>query len=132
MLVFIPPFAHSSLCMLQGNFDTTTWFFHVKMWWPFETKSIAGWYFRWGCYSLNGYSYVYMCVTVITWLVECCLYIKALCQNFQIIIDDCDEIVNTKYNNMTQKQEILLRRELEWILKKNLCRAMAFREKILK
>lgn len=88
-------FALSIVSMLQGNFDTSTWFFPCKIAVPFDTTSILGWYMKLILFGLYAVFTGYLVVSTLTaYFVSCCYYIDACCDHLNLMFSEMDKIVN--------------------------------------
>lgn len=91
IFAFLPSALHSMICMWQGNFDTSTWFFPVKVVVPFDTSTVFGWYMKFFIYTTAVDVYFFAISSTVIYLASCCLYIEAGCKHFQLILKDIDE-----------------------------------------
>lgn len=84
--LFTAAVIYSFYCMWSGNFDTTTWLLPYNLYLPFDTSTIYLWYVLWlmQCYIGLVYSLSVTCVT--TYFESCCLYIVALCEHSNALI----------------------------------------------
>lgn len=96
-----PSFLQSIICMSSGDFDTSNWFFAVQIIVPLNKSNILIWYLlvMMECPVFFVGSVVIM--TIITFFVSCCFYIKACCDHFQLVYRQIEDIIS---DNLNQKQ----------------------------
>lgn len=86
---------YSIYCVLNGNYNTSSWLKPYNLVVPFETESISGWFMLYLIQCYLGTVYSLSKSSVISYFMSCCLYVAALCQHFALIVDQIKEI-NTK------------------------------------
>lgn len=83
-----------SICI--GNYDTTTWPQSFKIFTPFNTGTISGWYFMWLIQFNVGVAYAICSISITSYFVCCCYYIGAICDRFDFHIksvEKCAELL---------------------------------------
>lgn len=99
-VVILPPLIYSIICLLYGNFDTSTWFLALKMSTPFDTSNISGWYLSYILGSALFVPYITALECVLTSLVSSCFYLGAIrehCESmFQTLDSKIDQISSTE------------------------------------
>lgn len=104
---FLPSILHSIICMSRGNYDTSTWFYALKITVPFDTSTVFGWYILLALEALFGVVLVSTITPVVTYFVNCCLYIRALCQHFEAAFHKLDaKILLSRTHRMSDANEI--------------------------
>lgn len=103
--IILPPIASSIIAMIRGNFDTSTWFFLGACEIPFDidVSTVFGWYVRLFSYLLGCVLYNLIIPAIFPFVVGCCLYIKACSTHFQLMLDECDEIICAKSDNKDEQ-----------------------------
>lgn len=86
---------YSIYCMLNGNYNTSSWLQPYNLVVPFETESIFGWFklYLVQCYLGTVYSLSKSSVT--SYFMSCCLYVTALCEHFALKVAEI-KAINTK------------------------------------
>lgn len=114
-IAVLPTVGWSIFLIICGNFDASTWPFSYPMEVPFDVSTIAGWYMRTFIYAYGCCVYYFISLAIIPYLVTCWLYISACCKHYQLVSDECDEIICAKSTNrlkqiekMTEKMNIAI------------------------
>lgn len=87
-LGIFPSVVHSIVSMVSGNFDTSTWFFVLKIAVPFNTSTIFGWYMKLLLELLFAIVAISIITPIVTYLANCCLYVF-LVSNYQFRAVNC-------------------------------------------
>lgn len=96
--VALPIMVHSTYCIVTGK-DISFWYFPFEMDIQIDETTVFGWYMRTFNYLVGGGVCVLTSLTVIPFFVGGCLYIKACCKHFQLIFNECGEMVSQKCEN---------------------------------
>lgn len=80
-------------CMQMGNFDTSTWLLPYSLTVPFDTSTIFGWYLFWLVQFYIAIVYAISVACATTYFGSNCLYIIAICEHFDFLIDSIDSDV---------------------------------------
>lgn len=91
VLYFIVYCTSSIFFILFGNTDTSTWGLPMKMAFPFSSKTILGWYLAWFIEMNIIFAYDLVFVLLPSFFCCCCLYIVAICDHFNLLIQSCHE-----------------------------------------
>lgn len=76
---------HSAICLMNGNLDTSKWFFATQFSVPFDTSIIFNWYLMLILEFIILFTVSVTITTILTYYVNCCSYINACCQHFELI-----------------------------------------------
>lgn len=120
MLFMVPFFVHSLFCMWQGNFDTSTWFWILKLATPFDTSNIFVWY---GLVIVGDFMAMvntFLGTTIIMYFMSCSFYVDASLQHFHFVSNKIEEIINKNSINVSFYE-----------IKRKLCSAVFLHVKII-
>lgn len=102
----LPITLHPIWCMLRGNFDTSTWYFPLSIDIPYDISTIHGWYLRTFFHLFIGYAYFLTLIAIVPFFACGCIYVQACCKHFQLIFDECDELIKAKCDDKASKMKI--------------------------
>lgn len=85
-------FFNSIYSVIVGNYDTTTWPALFDLALPFDTVVLWGWYLKWFILTVMDISYVLGMVSATTYFLCCCLYIQAMCDYYDFLINSVQQI----------------------------------------
>lgn len=105
--VAVPLIGYSIVCMMRGNFDTSTWYFPLALDILVDSSTTIGWYLRMMDYIWGGYAYSVVVSAVIPYLVGCCFYLKTSCKHLRSIFDGCEEIMGADHDENTTQAVII-------------------------
>lgn len=106
------PIAGTIVSMISGNFDTSNWVFIGATDVPFnvDVSTVLGWYVRAFSFYLGCVLYLVIISVLFPFIVGCCYYIKAFCTHFQLIFDECDEMISTKWGDKSEQANAIIRK----------------------
>lgn len=97
---------YSFYCIFVGNRDTSTFVLAFNIVVPFDTRHLFGWYVQWLIQLSMSISYVLSVVSVTSYFVCCCLYVQAICDHFNLLINSIDQN-GEPYDERIQKTEMI-------------------------
>lgn len=98
----------SIYCIIEGNFDISTWVLPFKCWAPFNTETVFGYYVMWMIQFSMGLAYSSSQVTITAYFVCCCYYIVAICDHFKFLIKSFNVEVET---NLEEKNPLVYQKK---------------------
>lgn len=79
--------SHAIYCICTGDFNTSVWDLPFSVVVPFDTQSIWGWLLKWLFEFGAGFAYILCMIIPTTYFFCFCLYIVAICNHFELMID---------------------------------------------
>lgn len=96
-----------------GNVNTSNWDTPFNVVVPFSTNSIWGWFLRWFFELSASFAYVITAASITSYFVSFCLYIDAICNHFNLLINSTPRIKESiKGTKISQKQQVKMRRKI--------------------
>lgn len=87
---YISAFFYAIYCNCVGNFDTSTYYLPLRLAPPFNIDSLLGWYPFWALQFMIGVAYLCGTVGVTMYFACCCVYLEALCDHFNHLMESID------------------------------------------
>lgn len=89
--------------LMKGNFDTSTWPALFDLALPFDTTTLVGWYAMWALLTIMDLSYVLGMVSASSYFTCSCLYIEAMCDNYDSLMQSIQESFEQKESEKRQQ-----------------------------
>lgn len=86
-----------------GNLDASTWPTVVDLSISLDTSSIFGWYIWTIEVQITDLSYILILTLATTYFVGCCIYLGALCDQFDLMIRSAQRTFQQKYMKNQRK-----------------------------
>lgn len=100
-ITVLPLIVFSTVNIILGNFDTSTWLFLQEMEVPFaaDVSTVFRWYLRTFVYVWGAWSYCLTVTTIFPFFFGGCIYINACCKHLKAVFDECDQMIETKWES---------------------------------
>lgn len=95
---------HAVYCICTGDSDTSAWDLPFNVAVPFDTQSICGWLLKWLFEFCAGIAYILCMIIPTTYFFSFCLYIVAICNHFDLMVDRIRLDVEETPSNMKRRQ----------------------------
>lgn len=93
--VFVIVFIYSFYCLFTENVDVWSLPLSFNMIVPFNTKTIFGWYLLWFIQFCMSSFYALSMIAMTSYFISCCLYIRAACDHFNMVINSIDDEIES-------------------------------------
>lgn len=100
---FVAALIYAIYSICTGNTDTSTWNLPLNLIVPFNTQPIWGWYLKWFFELSSGFAYALCNIIPTTYFVCSCLYIVAICNHFEMVIESIGHEVGPIQNEESQE-----------------------------
>lgn len=78
-------------CIYTNDIDTSAWNLPFSVFVPFDTQTVLGWLFCWFFELIAGFVYILSMIIPTTYFFGFCLYIVAICNHFDLLVDKFNE-----------------------------------------
>lgn len=89
-VAYVLTFIYSVYYICAGNYDTSTWPVLLEMSVPFDTTTMYGWYLLLLFAASMDFAYITCMLLSTTQFIGCCMYIVAICNHFESIVQMVD------------------------------------------
>lgn len=103
---------YALICIVFGHYDTSSWYLSFFLVLPFKQTYVFGWLLTWLTQFDIAFCYA-LCMTSITsYMVSCCNYINAMCDHFNVLVNNVAEDVQRLKMEDNPKKIDEIRREI--------------------
>lgn len=127
LTLFLPSLLFAIYNILIGDYDVSTWDLPFNIAVPFDGHVFWGWCLKWFIQINMAFAYAVCLVTATSYFLCCCLYINAICDHFNVLMDTVNEEVKL-YREAAHPLEL---RKFSQKIKDKLVKAVAIHVKVL-
>lgn len=113
----LPTIIYSVVCIARDNFDASKFFlpFHLVV--PFDSTTMCGFYALCTIQYSAGASYIFCIASILSYFVCCCLYVEAICNQFNYSIQLLDQLIIRKQMKDDKDVQTLFKNAINQIKK---------------
>lgn len=123
---FLGSLCNSFYRLYIGDREVSTWILPFYSWVPFDIDEVWKWYTLWTIQFAMGFCYCSCITTITSYFICCCLYIEAICDHFNCLLNSVmDDTKRNQKNTNPLEHERRLRQ-----INKNLSKSIQIHVKV--